>query len=345
MKAALLLALPLAFQANPFELVEGDRVVFVGNTFVERDLAHNYLEALLTSRFHAPNVTFRNLGWSGDTVFGHARAGFGNAEDGFRYLAKHLAELKPTVVFLAYGLNESFDGERGLPDFEKGLARLLEAVAALGPRATVLVSPIRHEALGPPLPDPSAHNRNLRLYADALKRAAGARGLAFVDLYERLGTGTREEPLTDNGIHLNARGYRRAAAVILESLGLGPETIAPGKSAGAVAVLAAPGLKPGRHALKADGRTLASGTAEDWARGVLVESSPKLREAIAAKNFLYFNRWRPQNETYIFGFRKREQGHLAPEIPQFDPLVEAKEKEIARLRGPQPLTLVLEPEK
>ena len=49
---------------------------------------------------------------------------------------------------------------------------------------------------------------------------------------------------------------------------------------------------------------------------------------------LYFYRWRPQNETYLFGFRKHEQGNNAREIPQFDPLVEAKEKEIARLRRP-----------
>ena len=46
------------------------------------------------------------------------------------------------------------------------------------------------------------------------------------------------------------------------------------------------------------------------------------------KNRLYFHRWRPENETYIFGFRKKEQGQNAVEIPQFDPLVAAKEAEI-----------------
>jgi len=344
------LLLPAPPQA-PFELMEGDRVVFVGNTFVERDLAHNYLEAALTARFPERNVTFRNIGWSGDTVFGHARAGFGSAEDGFRYLGKHLAELKPTVVFLAYGLNESFEGERGLPGFEKGLARLLETVAALAPRATFLVSPIRHENLGPPLPDPAESNRNLRLYVDAMKKTAEARRLGFVDLFERLGAGSQEAPLTDNGIHLNARGYRRAARTILEALGIRPDahevtvqgpgpitaTLPAGES-----VLTLRGLKAGRYALKAGGLTLASASAEEWSRGVAVEPSEKLREAIAAKNFLYFNRWRPQNETYIFGFRKREQGHLAPEIPQFDPLVEAKEKEIAKLRVPQSQSFALE---
>ena len=50
-----------------------------------------------------------------------------------------------------------------------------------------------------------------------------------------------------------------------------------------------------------------------------------------AKNLLYFHRWRPQNVTYLFGFRKHEQGQNAVEIPQFDPLVAAKEPTIRAL--------------
>src|SRR5207253_9339705 len=68
----------------------------------------------------------------------------------------------------------------------------------------------------------------------------------------------------------------------------------------------------------------------------------KLRLTIIEKNRLYFHRWRPQNETYLFGFRKHEQGQNAREIPLFDPLVEAKEKEVARLRHPVPHTYQLE---
>src|ERR1019366_7570253 len=80
--------------------------------------------------------------------------------------------------------------------------------------------------------------------------------------------------------------------------------------------------------------------ASDWSIGVKLRNCPeydqveKLRETINEKNLLYFHRWRPQNETYLFGFRKHEQGNNAREIPLFDPLVEAKEKEIAPLRKP-----------
>ena len=61
------------------------------------------------------------------------------------------------------------------------------------------------------------------------------------------------------------------------------------------------------------------------------ESAPIL-QAIQKKNELFFHRWRPQNETYLFGFRKHEQGKNAAEVFQFDPLVEAEEKKIAELR-------------
>ena len=56
-----------------------------------------------------------------------------------------------------------------------------------------------------------------------------------------------------------------------------------------------------------------------------------MRQAIVAKNRLYFYRWRPQNETYLFGHRKHEQGRNAAELPHFDPLVSAKELEISKL--------------
>lgn len=56
-----------------------------------------------------------------------------------------------------------------------------------------------------------------------------------------------------------------------------------------------------------------------------------VRQVIVEKNELYFHRWRPQNETYLFGFRKHEQGKNGKEIAEFDPLVAAKEDEITKL--------------
>ncbi len=57
-----------------------------------------------------------------------------------------------------------------------------------------------------------------------------------------------------------------------------------------------------------------------------------LRAAVLAKNEQFFNKWRPQNETYLFGFRKHEQGKNAKEIAEFDPFITKAEEDIAKLR-------------
>ncbi len=57
-------------------------------------------------------------------------------------------------------------------------------------------------------------------------------------------------------------------------------------------------------------------------------SSDELRRLIAAKDQLFFHRYRPQNETYLFLFRKHEQGNNAVEIGEFDPLIKAADEAI-----------------
>jgi hypothetical protein len=57
----------------------------------------------------------------------------------------------------------------------------------------------------------------------------------------------------------------------------------------------------------------------------------ELRKAVVAKQRLFFHRWRPQNETYLFGFRKHEQGNNGVEIPMFDPLIAKQEEVIATI--------------
>ncbi len=67
-----------------------------------------------------------------------------------------------------------FEGPAGVPAFVKGLNTLLDAVAETKARL-VLLSPIAHENLGRPLPDPTKHNAALALYRDAVRSIAGER--------------------------------------------------------------------------------------------------------------------------------------------------------------------------
>lgn len=372
---------------EPFSLSDGDRVVLLGGTFIERDQAHGYLETALSSRFHDAGIQFRNLGWSGDNVSGEARAGFGNVEHGFEELKEHVGAVAPTVILLNYGANESFAGKAGLEKFRAGLDALLAALDETGARI-VFIGPPPHEDLGRPLPDPAEHNRNLKLYSDAIRKVAAARGAPFVDLFQLVGKlqPTAGVPLTDNGIHLTAYGYWRVAPIIEQALGLPerrwqieidaarhniaargtivrdagfspseirfaahdrqlplppPPEDAPQESlAVSPRVVRVFDLPRGTYALKIDGRQVAIGTARQWLDGIPIVGGPqqaqaeRLREAILEKNELYFHRWRPQNVTYLFGFRKHEQGNNAVEIPRFDPLVAERETAIRALCVP-----------
>ncbi len=394
-----------------FELKDGDRVVFLGATFIEREQQHGYLELALTARWPDRHITFRNLGWSGDTVFGEARARFGDQREGFSHLTRFLRGAQPTVVMVAYGFNESFDGPAGLEKFKKGLDALLKEVEVTGARIA-LISPHKHEKLGPPLPDPTKNNDNLYLYTDALKAVAGERGYPFFNLYDLPGcersvpfrAGAEDDRsvkvqrietnITDNGMHLTDLGYWHVARQLpyLKPTNWGVEINSRGEVAVAVGtsvsdvrteggvtrftatdpVLTLPpvsvkstskspanaagsgpvwfstrwmvlnGLAKGKYELKIDGKVYSTFTAVEeqthlqLTRTPELEQAEALRQAIIKKNELFFHSWRPQNETYIFLFRKHEQGNNAVEMPQFIPLVEAEEKKIAELRKPKP---------
>ncbi len=81
----------------------------------------------------------------------------------------------------------------------------------------VLFSPIAHENLEDPnLPDGKANNRRLALYTAAMQKVAENEGVTFVDLYgpsKRLYE-KNEEPMTIDGVHLNALGNRLIGKVI-----------------------------------------------------------------------------------------------------------------------------------
>lgn len=378
--------------ARSLELKDGDRVVLLGATMIEREPQSGYWESRLTSQFPGRRIVFRNLGWSGDTVTGVARARFGTAADGFRDLEVQTHSLEPTVIFVAYGANESFAGQAGLDAFVADLDRLLLALAPTGAQI-VLVSPIQHENLGQPLPEPGTANADRQIYRDAIRRVAERDGLRYVDLAQpQESIDSPGHHWTDNGIHLSPYGYFRTGAMLAEQLGLQPldwkldidaavgaydaggasvqaakfepnrvelvltsqrlpyapsaDSIAPTDGSAAADGLGGQrvrihGLPEGDYELTIDGVRQRVASAAEWGAGVALPSGPdfeqaeELRRLIVRKNELFFHRWRPQNETYLFLFRKHEQGNNAVEIPQFDPLIRAAEEEIATLSQPR----------
>src|SRR3954452_13110286 len=168
--AALVAAQP---PAKPFDFKDGDRIVWLGNTLVEREQRYGYWETALLAANADKSITLRNLGWSGDTVFGDARAGFDNAAKGFERMVSLTLELKPTVIFVSFGTNEAFEGKEGLPKFEKGLEKLLDALKPANARV-VLFTPMPFET-DHRFPFTEARNKQLADYAEVIRKVGDAR--------------------------------------------------------------------------------------------------------------------------------------------------------------------------
>jgi lysophospholipase L1-like esterase len=400
---------PRSREKGLFEFRDGDRVVFLGSGFIERLQNTGYLETMITAAFPHKKITFRNLGWSGDTVRGDARAGFGTRADGFARLVSDVAMCDPTVLLICYGENEAHAGNAGLADFRAGLNTLLDVLERTGARI-VLLGPRQHENLGPPLPDPAKYNADLRKYNNVIGQVAKEREHRFVDLFGvefanqngkesvkkggfpagRFGDPSSPLPLTENGIALSSWGdfqlSRELAAILgvqfrhsieidlntMDYVATNTSIVKAAKNDRAIELefldlsLAwavgeadsgeGPPLKSFLRirAIDAPGYSITSGGKEIGTfAGTFIPSldivhNPRMNGHAAAigaqvaelswlineKNALFFHRYRPQNETYLFLFRKHEQGNNAVEIPQFDPLIEELEKKIDELKKP-----------
>ncbi|NRF39294.1 GDSL family lipase [Pedobacter sp. LMG 31643] len=336
-----------------FELKDGDRVVFLGNSLFESD-KNGYLELALTTRWPDKKVTFRNLGWEGDNVFGQARSHFTNPPTAYETLMQQITAAKPTIIFIAYGGVEAQDGAAGLDKFKDGLNKLLDKTDELGAKA-ILLSPIPVLS-GIPADILESRNKDLQLYAKAIADIAKARDKQFIDLYNPVTDFQKQTKVSEDGIHLNEAGYYLLATALEHGLGLvsqpqvinlqvlksGLEAAAPVKIFPSEAqqmkftiaesylplpLLAAElskieqkrtikigGLKKGFYTLTADNVPLITASAKSWETGIEIkqggvfDQTKQIQHLINKKNDLFFQQYRPWNETYITGFRAYEQG-------------------------------------
>ena len=298
---------------------------------------------------------------------------FGPPDQGFGRLTKLIEQIKPTVVFVAYGMNESFDGPSGVDHFRKGLDRMLGMLEKTGRgscwyrrsgmRTLVRRSRTRRHIIG---------TSNCTAMSLGVRRVGAADYFRSVSLDGRFGDCCCKSTFDYRWIHLTPHGYRVVADDIERQLGRPMRTCAVkinvvNGDCGATGIaiknmatkpdeirftgtlemlfplhpiLQVSKLPPGEYSLKIDGQEVDRANAEKWGEGVEISGGPDerqaeaLRQLIIAKNFDFFNYWRPENDTYIFGYRKHEQGRNAVEVPRFEELIPAKEAEIAKLRVP-----------
>ncbi|MCU0710342.1 MAG: SGNH/GDSL hydrolase family protein [Pirellula sp.] len=263
----------------------GDRVVLLGSGWTERMQHHPWFEMMLT--LQVPGVTIRNIGWSGDTVFGDARAVFGARPDGYQRLMRDLDYAAPKLAIVCYGENEAFGNEQERAEFLKGYRTLIQDLRR-HPCRTVLVIPRARESAGTGFPDPARYNRNLASMAQGIRQLAKELDCGLIDLESF----APQERFTADGVAWNDEGYRQGGRDMMKQLGF-------------------------------------SSLAIDRFADAHPESLQELKRLIQSKNEWFFHRYRPQNETYLFLFRKHEQGNNAVEVEQMESHVAEGEKAIA----------------
>ncbi|ADG66512.1 hypothetical protein Plim_0665 [Planctopirus limnophila DSM 3776] len=269
-----------------------DRLVWIGPTWVEQDVRTGAMEAELQSRLGGETFVLRNLGWSGDTVWAESRGIFDPPAAGYSRMLELAKELKPTTIWLSYGANESWAGPAGLEKFVSQYKKLAHDFTSSTGAKIVFVTPFAFVHSRGQYRDPSSQNGNMALYVEAIRKLAAEQQAPVIDLFAEV---KGEPPLESmNGIHLEPEGERRLARRLADQI----------------------------QFVNAEGQAV---------KGLKLTQAEQeeLRKAIVAKNTLFFHRWRPQNITYLTGFRKHEQGNNAVEIAQFDPLVDEAEKAIA----------------
>lgn len=274
---------------------DGQRIALIGNTLFDRSQHFGHIETLIQQAFPGKELSVRNLAWSADTIDLQPRpANFADME-------QHLTHERPDILLAAFGFNESFAGDSGLPEFRDRLRSFLQqlktkAFNGLYAPSIVLVSPIANEDL-PHLPAARMNNLRLEKYVQAMREVASEQRVGFVDCFEPMlqAMSSPGDDLTVNGIHLNEAGYALFAETLFEQLFDRP----------------APPI------------------------------DEELRKLVVDKDRQYFRRYRPCNTFYYTGDRSKSYGYLdfLPAMRNFDLMVAHRDEAIWRHAEGRPIAL------
>ena len=211
---------------DKFFVRDGDNpIVFLGDSITEQRMYTAFIESYVLTRFPTWKLSFRNIGWGGDTSWLQQRQGFENG------LKRDILALKPAAITIDFGMNDARGGDGSYPRYIEYSTKLVQSLKATGTRVA-LVTPSPEEHYQPNQPGGSGYNNMLWKYSLALKEIAKKEDVAWVDQYTPFidvirtgrgagvlsnveGTGAR---LIPDGVHPNWAGHFVMAVAILEGL-------------------------------------------------------------------------------------------------------------------------------
>ncbi|MGA3165340.1 MAG: SGNH/GDSL hydrolase family protein [Terriglobia bacterium] len=163
-----------------FQLKEGDRVVFYGDSITDQRLYTVLAETYVVTRFPKLRVGFVHSGWGGDRVTG----GGGGPID--LRLKRDVIAYKPTVMTIMLGMNDG--GYRAWDDalfktYSEGYGHIIDSVkkALPGIRVTV-IQPSPYDDVTRPPDFAGGYNAVLIRYGQFVKELGERDGLTVADM-------------------------------------------------------------------------------------------------------------------------------------------------------------------
>jgi lysophospholipase L1-like esterase len=229
-----------------FALRNGDRVVFLGDSITEQRLYTTYIEAYALTRHPAWKLTFRNVGWGGDTSWLRQRArpdeGKLFAADGTELndmivksvgsgLGRDVLPLQPTFVTVKFGMNDhSYQAFR--PDIFRAYTRSQAEIARVLTGSDARVAFLTPQPIEEKRPDPDqdVRNQSLRRFSDGLKDVAAKGNAMYIDQFgpylDLMLAARAQDPKAFIGggdaVHPGPAGQTLMAWAVLKGLGATP---------------------------------------------------------------------------------------------------------------------------
>src|SRR3974390_2371786 len=183
-----------------FLIHDGDRVVFLGDSITEQRLYTTYIETYALTRHPEWKLSFRNVGWGGDTSWLRQRS---HPDEGKLFdadeatqqkmveksvthgLERDVQPLRPTFVTVKFGMNDhSYQPFREdiFGAYVRSQTQIAKVLKADGARVAFLTpQPIEDKR---PDPDKDPRNQSLRKFSDGLREVASKEGESFVDQFD-----------------------------------------------------------------------------------------------------------------------------------------------------------------
>jgi lysophospholipase L1-like esterase len=212
-----------------FHPVDGDTIVFLGDSITHQCLYTQYVEDYFYTRYPAVKLIFRNAGVSAD-----------KAEQTLERFQEDVARSGPRYVTVLIGMNDgqyTYFKHSIFNTYKRDMTKLLDKIEGIGATA-IAITPtmydLRQALKGknwvPVQQAESAHYNAVLAFLGAwVREEANRRGIGFVDMYEPLNRFTRQQRKTnphftfmEDAVHPEPDGHLVMALALLTALDADP---------------------------------------------------------------------------------------------------------------------------